>query len=106
MVQWNRLRSGGLGMRKRIGLNLYYSLSEDWASTLGNGPNILLISSPELTISPLAVVNGPNSSQVFVLYINLKKNRLGTLISYFLLAFFVNLLAVLADSLYCGVKSS
>ena len=37
VVQWNRLRSGGLGIPERIGSNTDYGLSGDWASTRGNG---------------------------------------------------------------------
>ena len=39
-VQCNRLRSGGLGIPERIGTNTDYGLSEDWASTRGNGPQV------------------------------------------------------------------
>ena len=38
MVQWNRLRSGGLGIPERIGSNTDYGLSGNWACTRGNGP--------------------------------------------------------------------
>ena len=40
VVQWNRLRSGGLGIPERIGSNTDYGLSGDWASTRGNGSQI------------------------------------------------------------------
>ena len=38
--QWNRWRSGGLGIHERIGSNTDYGLSGDWASTRGNGPQV------------------------------------------------------------------
>ena len=37
VVQWNRLRSGGLGIPERIGSNTDYDLSGNWASTRGTG---------------------------------------------------------------------
>ena len=40
VVQWNRLRSGGLGIPERMGSNPGYGLSEDWASTRGNDPQV------------------------------------------------------------------
>ena len=36
VVQWNRLRSGGLGIPERLGSNTGYGLSGNWASTRGN----------------------------------------------------------------------
>ena len=40
VVQWNRLRSGGLGIPECIGSNTDYGLSGDWASTRDNGPQL------------------------------------------------------------------
>ena len=40
VVQWNRLRSGGLGIPERIGSNTDFGLSGDWASTHGNSPKV------------------------------------------------------------------
>ena len=37
-VQWNRLRSAGLGIPESIGSNTDYGLSGNLASTRGNGP--------------------------------------------------------------------
>ena len=40
VVQWNRLRSGGLGIPESTGSNPGYGLSGDWASTWGNGSEV------------------------------------------------------------------
>ena len=38
VVQWNCLRSGGLGIPEHIGSNTDYGLSRNWASTRVNSP--------------------------------------------------------------------
>ena len=40
VVQWNRMRSEGLGIPERMGSNPDYGMTGDWASTRGNGSQV------------------------------------------------------------------
>ena len=53
MVQWNCLRSGGLGIPKHIGLNTDYGPSGNLASTQGNGPLVGRLSDRRLPLGGL-----------------------------------------------------